>query len=92
MRLRDPDGALMLFTSEPGLKGTLMIARVDNDGNILWKVDTTLDRFKLAQILPGSTSTAFVGTRLPIPDKVSEPFIVILDHDTGKLTTHSLWQ
>jgi len=91
-RMRDPDGALMVYTSEPGLKGTLMMARVDTEGRIVWKVDTEIDRFALSQILPGESATAFVGTRLPVPNRVSEPLLVIVEHATGKVRTHSLWQ
>ncbi len=92
LRLSDPDGALMVFTSEPGLQGKLMVARVDTAGNILWKVDTGVDRFKLSQILPGKDSFAFVGTRPPVPDKLSEPLLVIVENRTGAAVTHSLWQ
>ncbi len=92
MRASDPDGAFMIYTSAPGLKGTLVVARVDVEGRILWTTDTGIDRFKLSQILPGATTTAFVGPRLPIPDKLSEPLLVIIDHRTGKASTISLWQ
>jgi hypothetical protein len=92
LRLSDPDGALMIHTSEPGLKGTLMVARVDTMGTILWKVDTGIDRFKLEQILPGKESFAFVGTRPAVPDKVSEPLLVIVGNANGAVATHSLWQ
>jgi len=92
VRLTDPDGALMIHTSEPGLKGTTVISRVDLDGKVIWSVDTALDRFKLLQILPGKESFAFVGTRLPVPDKLSEPLLVIVDSETGEATTHSLWR
>ena len=92
LRASDPDGAFMIWTSAPGLKGTLMVARVDLEGKILWTTDTGIDRFKLSQILPGTTATAFVGPRLPIPDKMSEPLLVIIDHRTGKASTISLWQ
>lgn len=92
IRLSHPTGALMLYASAPGLKGTLMVARVDGDGNLLWAKDTAIDRFRLQQILPGERITAFVGTRIAIPDKVSEPIIVLLDHATGELSTRSLWR
>ena len=92
LRLSDPDGALMVYTSDPGLKGTLVVARVDTEGKILWKVDTGIDRFKLAQILPGAKSFAFVGTRPMVPDKVSEPLLVLVECATGKITTTSLWK
>lgn len=47
IRLSDPDGALIVFTSGPGLMGTAVLARVDLDGRMLWKTDTGLDRFDL---------------------------------------------
>ena len=92
IRLTDPDGALMIHTSEPGLKGTTVISRIDLDGRVIWSVDTAIDRFKLLQILPGKESFAFVGTRLPVPDKLSEPLVVIVDIESGETSTHSLWR
>ncbi len=92
LRMTDPDGALMIYTSEPGQNGKLIMVRVDNDGNIIWNVDTGIDRFKLSQILPGKGSFAFVGTRPPIPDKLSEPLLVIVDNSSGEARTVSLWQ
>ncbi len=91
-RLSDPDGAVMLYTSEPGREGKLMVARVAADGRIIWQLDTGIERFKLEQILPGQRSTAFVGTRPPVEGKVSEPLLVIVDHATGAMVSHSLWQ
>jgi hypothetical protein len=91
----DPDSVLMLHTSGDGVsaQSTLLIARVElQSGRLLWSTDTGLDRFKLEQILPGERRTAFVGTRPPVPNKVSEPLIVILDHATGELAKHSLWK
>lgn len=91
-RLQDPDGTLMMHTSEPGMKGTVMVSRVSTDGRIIWQVDTEIDRFKLSQIMPGEDATAFVGTRLPVPDKVPEPLLVIVEHATGLVARHSLWR
>jgi hypothetical protein len=91
-RLTGPDGGLMIYTSDPGLKGTTKLARVDDSGAILWDVDTGIDRFLLSQILPGERSTVFVGPRPMVPDQLSEPLLVIVDHATGKSSTHSLWQ
>lgn len=90
--LTDPPGALMVFTSDPGLKGTLIAARVDLEGGLPWKSDTGIDRFQLKQILPGATSTAFIGTRPMVPDQVSEPLLVIVEHATGQARTITLWQ
>jgi hypothetical protein len=92
LRLANPGGALMIHTSEPGLRGTLVVSRVDDRGELVWRVDTALDRFKLQQILPGERTFAFVGTRLPVPDKLSEPLVVLVDTDTGEMKSHSLWR
>lgn len=92
IRLKDPDGALMLHTSAPGRQGTLVVSRVNLDGTVSWSRDTALDRFTLRQILPGEEATAFVGTRVPVPDTVSEPLLVIVTHATGQVVTHSLWR
>lgn len=92
LRLMDPDGALMIHTSEPGLKGTLIVSRVDTNGAIVWSADTGIDRFNLQRILPGEGSFGFVGTRVPVPDKLSEPIVVILENTSGGMTVHSLWR
>jgi hypothetical protein len=95
LRLSGPDSVLMLYSSGDGVspQSTLSVANVEvPSGRLLWTSDTGLDRFKLEQILPGEERTVFRGTRPPVPDKVSEPLLVILDHATGRLTTHSLWQ
>lgn len=92
LRLANPDSVLMLYTSAPGQQGTVVVARVDLQGQVLWTMDTGLDRFLLQQILPGEGAFAFVGTRPPIPDKLSEPFLVLIDNQSGKMTSHSLWR
>lgn len=92
LRLADPESALMVHTDTPGSGGKLVVARVDAQGNVLWRTDTGLDRFSLSQILPGEKAFAFVGTRPPIPNKVSEPLVVLVDNRTGAVTTHSLWR
>jgi hypothetical protein len=86
------DGALMLYTSRPGLGATLMVSRVSLQGDVLWKVDTGIDRFSLQQILPEEGSTAFVGTRPRVEGKVPEPLLVVVEHGKGTLRTLSLWQ
>jgi hypothetical protein len=92
LRIRNPDSVLMLHTSVDA-QGTLLVSRVAmSTGQLLWTVDTGVDRFKLSQILPAEHSTVFVGPRPPVPGEVSEPLIVLLDHANGRLTTHSLWR
>jgi hypothetical protein len=91
-RCADPDGALMVHTDKPGLGGKLIVSRVDLNGTVLWSTDTGIDRFSLTQILPGERSFAFVGTRPPVEGKLSEPLVVIVDNNTGRMIAHSLWQ
>lgn len=92
LRLSGPDSFLMIYTSKPGLGGTVMLARVDAAGKILWKADTGIERFKLSQILPDARFMAFIGTRPPVPDKLSEPILVVVDTRSGAASTVSLWQ
>jgi hypothetical protein len=92
IRLSDPPGAVMIYTRDASLQTTLMVARVDTAGTLRWRADTGLDRVLLRQILPGEASTAFVGTRPAVPDKLSEPLLVIVEHATGKVRTVSLWR
>lgn len=92
LRLEGPTGALLIHTRPPVLTGTLLVSRVDETGRVLWTTDTDLDRYTLRQVLPGDGVSAFVGARLPEPGRVSEPLIVLLANDTGRITTHSLWR
>jgi hypothetical protein len=92
LRMAAPDGALMVCSSDVRANATLVVARVDTQGRVLWKVDTGIDRFTLQQVLPGGERSAFVGTRPPVPDKVPEPLLVVVDNVTGGSTVHSLWR
>lgn len=92
LRLSTPEGFLMVFTSAPGLAGTLVAARVNAEGKLACRVDTGIDRFKLSQILPDARYVAFVGTRPAVPDKVPEPILVLIDTKSGALTTSTLWK
>jgi hypothetical protein len=89
--LTGPESVLMVHTSAPGAQGTLVVSRVDLHGRSLWSVDTGIHRYSLSQVLPGVKAFAFMGTRPPVPDQVSEPLVVIIDNTTGKAVTHSLW-
>ena len=92
LRLSAPDSFLMTYTSKAGRGGTLMVARVDATGHFLWKADTGIERFKLAQVLPDAHNIAFVGTRPPVPNQVPEPLVVIVDNKTGAVSTSTLWK
>jgi hypothetical protein len=92
IRLGDPGGALMLHTAGSILTGTLVVSRIDATGAIVWSEDTGLDRFKLKQIFPGPDAVAFVGDRPPVPGKLSEPLIVVVDVKTGQRIEHTMWR
>lgn len=92
LRLPDPAGAIMLFTTGTVLTGTLVVARTTDAGELLWRLDTGLDRFALQQVLPGDTVTAFVGTRPRETGRVAEPLLVLVDHSAGTQVAHSLWR
>lgn len=92
VRLSNPEGFLLVYTASSELKGTLAVARVDLAGRLVWTIDTGLDRLRLRQILPDPRFPAFIGTRLPVPDKVSEPLLVIIDTQNGTAATNTLWK
>lgn len=92
LRFTGPESFLMGYTSKPGLQGTLILARVDGAGKLLWKTDTNIDRFQLRQILPHPRYPAFIGVRPNGPNEVVGPMMVVVDVETGKASTVSLWQ
>ncbi len=92
LRLNGPESALMVYTDKPGLEGRLVVSRVDTQGKVLWSAATGIDRFHLTQILPGEKAFAFVGTRPPVPGKLSEPIVVLVENAAGTMTVHSLWR
>lgn len=92
IRVASPDSLLMAYNASPSLGATVVVARVDSSGKLLWRVDTGIERFKLSQILPGSPWVAFIGTRPPVPDKLSEPLLVRVNSETGAMATTSLWK
>lgn len=92
LRLTTPEGSLMVFTSESGRSGTLVVARVNMDGKLAWQVDTGIDRFKCTQVLPAAQFVAFLGPRPSVPNKLSEPILVIINTQPGTQTTRTLWK
>ena len=79
-------------TAKSGLGGTLVAARVNTNGVIIWKSVTGIDRILLSQILPGVNSVAFVGPRPQVRGMVSEPLMVIVDSRTGAMSASSFWK
>ena len=91
MQFSDPEGAVMIRTSYVGFNSTVMAALVDTGGNILWNADSGIHRFKLLQIFPGVEICAFVTWPL-VPDKVSEPLLVIVQSANGEMAIYPLWR
>ncbi len=90
LRLSNPDSSLLLFWRKTGtLQRMLFLARVTPDGNILWETQTGID--ELHQVLPDLAAPAFIGARPHVPDKVSEPILVVVDASSGRLDQRSLW-
>ncbi len=89
LRLVDPSGLLLTFESQRYRTGTVSLARLDEDGNELWRCDLGIG--ELQQVLPDAARPAFLGTRPRVPGKVSEPILVIVDASSGATSTWSLW-
>lgn len=82
--IRGSAPGLYTYFTKPGLYGTVVIASTN------WTLETGL--YKLDQILPSPAQLAVIGTYPPIPDKLSEPFLLIIDSRTGQLSAkHSMW-
>lgn len=86
---RGDGGALVLRPTAPHRSGTMVATRVDAAGRVVWTTDTGIQ--DLYDVLDDATKPAFVGERPRVPDKVSEPILVVLDERDGRATTHSLW-
>ena len=83
------NGFLLVYESKPNRAGTIMAARVDGEGHVVWTVDTGIGL--LREILPDPAFPALIGEGPRIPDKVPEPILVVLDATSGRVATHSLW-
>jgi hypothetical protein len=90
LRLANPDGMLVLYKSKQALYGRGMLSRIDEAGHAIWTTNTNLQ--DMEQILPGTHATAFIGKLAPQhKDEVRGPTLVIVNHATGEMSTHSLW-
>ncbi len=90
MTFGTPESRLQIHWKNIGFpQRMLVVTRVDSSGEAVWAVDTGID--KLEQILPDSRVVAFIGTRPAVPDKLSEPIMVMINLEDGALTQYSLW-
>lgn len=89
-RATNPDCIFLIHRVGTEYFAPYTLTRLALDGKELWSVDTGLGR--LEQVLPGTNSIVLKGDRTPVPNKVPEPILVMVDVETGALTTLSLWQ
>lgn len=90
-QLKSPAGVLMVHEASLA-EGTLMVSRMDASGQAVWTANTGLDRSTLQQILPGENAVAFVGTAPAVPGHLSEPMVVLVENETGRVLHHTLWR
>ncbi len=90
MVFNHPDGFAITYTSKPGLDSTLMVARLDKNGKAVWTADTGIGT--LQQILPDSRNLVFTGVRPHVEGRVSEPVLVIIHTESGRMSTSTLWK
>lgn len=92
LRLADPPGLVVACAASSDIHAALKVTRFDVAGRVAWSVDTGIERESLRQILADETTLAFIGPRPAVPDKVSEPLLVLIRVRDGGVTTRSLWQ
>jgi hypothetical protein len=90
LRLPGPDSLVLTYKSGPWPKGTLMAARADAAGKLLWRADTGIGT--LEQFLPGEPSIAILGRGPKTPDRVEDPVLAIVNTATGAVFTSILWR
>ncbi len=92
IRLSGPDGFVAIGSTDTALGARLVVVRVDAAGRVLWRRETEIERYGLEQILPDDRVLGFVGPRPPVPGKVSEPLLVLVDLANGEVKTSTLWR
>lgn len=80
---------VVIFETKPYRAGSVVASRVDEKGRAVWRIDTGIG--EMTDVLPDTEYPAFVGFRPRVPDKVPEPILVVIESQTGRLSTHSLW-
>lgn len=90
LQAQNPDSLFLLHRTGKELFPPFTLTRIAPDGKELWNAATGLER--LAQVLPGESIIALKGERPPVPNKVSEPILVLVNSATGATNTVSLWR
>jgi len=90
MEFGSPESRLRIHWKRVGFpQRMLVVSRMATSGAVVCSVDTGIDT--LQQILPDRNITVFIGTRPAVPEKISEPIIVMINLEDGSLAQHSLW-
>jgi hypothetical protein len=66
------------------------LTRLAPDGKAIWDTATGIGR--LSQVLPGADTIALIGERTPVPNKLPEPILVLINTTNGTINTVSLWR
>lgn len=86
----NPDSVFLIHRSGTELFAPYTLTRLSPDGKVIWNAATGIGR--LEQVLPGDKTIALKGERTPVPNKVAEPIMVLIDTTTGAMNIVSLWQ
>lgn len=90
LRATNPESMFLMHRAGAELFAPYTLARLAPDGHVIWKAETGIGR--LEQILPGDKTITLKGERTPVPDKVPEPILVVINVATGACSTVSLWR
>ncbi len=90
LRATNPDSVFLLYRTGTELFAPLTLTRLAPDGKAVWNSATGIGR--LEQVLPGEEVIALIGERPAVPNKVSEPILVLINNGTGQTQTNSLWR
>ncbi len=86
----NPDSLFLLHRVGTELFAPFTLTRLAPDGSPIWDSATGIGR--LHQVLSGTDSIVLIGERPPIPNKVPEPVLVLINLATGATHTVSLWR
>lgn len=89
-RATNPDSVFLIHRAGTELFAPYTLTRLAPDGKELWSADTGLGR--LEQVLPSDKTIVLKGERTPVPNKVPEPIVVLINTTTGATNTVSLWR
>lgn len=90
LRATNPDSVFLIHRRGTELFAPYTLTRLAPDGKVRWNAETGIGR--LEQVLPGEKTIMLKGELTPVPNKVPEPIMVLIDATTGVTNTISLWR